>query len=116
MNKDNLIICNIKVGGQSISLHDKYGRPRVSLIVPSFSSIDLLQSLGRIHRAGSKSPALQRIIYCSNTCEEVISRRLNSKIEFLSKINDDDLSRTGIIKYEEMDKELINSFKKKYNL
>lgn len=91
-NETKLIISTIASGGQSISLHDIHGdHPRVSLISPSFSSLDLEQVLGRIFRAGSKTPALQRIITCANTCEEVIRDRLNNKFRFTAKINDDDL-------------------------
>jgi superfamily II DNA or RNA helicase len=91
-NKINLLICIMTVGGQSISLHDiKGGHPRVSIISPSFSSIDLLQALGRIHRAGAKSKALQRIIFCANTCEEMICKKLNEKLIFDKKINDSDM-------------------------
>jgi len=89
-NETNLIICNIKLG-IGINLHDLHGVPRVSLFSPSFSSIDLKQSLGRIYRAGSCSPALQRIILCKDTYEDVIYDKLKSKMEFTSKINDDDL-------------------------
>lgn len=90
-NKSNIIISNMKAGGEAISLHDKYGKPRVSIISPSFSSIQLTQVLGRISRAGAKTPALQRIIYCANTCEEAICTRIKEKLKFTAKINDSDL-------------------------
>ena len=91
-NKRRVIISNICAGGQSINLHDKYGNhPRVSLIVPSYSSIQLIQALGRIHRAGSKTPCTQRIIFCSGTMEEHIVKKLKEKINNLSSINDNDL-------------------------
>ena len=89
-NESKIIICNIAIS-QGISLHDLYGVPRVSLVSPSFSATQLIQALGRICRAGSKTPALQRIIYCANTCEEIICNRIKSKLEFLSKLNDNDL-------------------------
>jgi hypothetical protein len=64
-NKSRLMIAQIRAGGVGISLHDIHGEhPRVALIVPTWSPIDLKQSLGRIYRAGSKTPAVQRIIYC----------------------------------------------------
>ena len=51
-----------QAGGTGLSLHDVNGEhPRVSLISPSFSAIDLKQALGRIHRAGAKSPAVQKL-------------------------------------------------------
>lgn len=90
-NKESIIICNIKSGGESISLHDLHGRPRVSIISPSFSSIELIQSLGRIYRSGALSPALQRIIFCANTCEESICQRIKDKLDFITQITDDDL-------------------------
>ena len=92
-NKERVIICNMAAGGQSINLHDEIGDfPRVSLIVPSYSSTQLVQALGRIHRAGSKSPATQRIIFCSGTVEEHICKRLKDKVNNLSSFNDNDLN------------------------
>lgn len=92
-NLERIIICNIAAGGQSINLHDETGNyPRVTLIVPSFSSTQLIQALGRIHRAGSKSVATQRIIFCSGTIEEHISKRLKDKVNNLSSFNDNDLN------------------------
>lgn len=92
-NKNRVIICMIQAGGVSISLHDLTGKyPRVSLISPSYSSIALTQALGRIYRTGVKSPCLQRIIFCANTCEENICDILRTKLEFMSKLTDDDLS------------------------
>ena len=91
-NKEKIIICNIQAGGQSINLHDELGgHPRVSLIVPSYSSTQLIQALGRINRAGSKSPSTQRIIFCSGTVEDHIAKKLKEKIKNLSSLNDTDL-------------------------
>lgn len=91
-NTNRLLLSNIKVGGLGISLHDEHGGfPRVSLISPCFSAISLTQALGRIHRSGSKSPALQRVVYCADTCEEVICNRVNEKLKFTAKLNDNDL-------------------------
>tara|TARA_B110000037_G_C17071346_1_gene486005 strand:- start:33 stop:1409 length:1377 start_codon:yes stop_codon:yes gene_type:complete len=91
-NKKKIIICNIHAGGQSINLHDIHGNhPRVSLIIPSYSSTQLIQALGRIHRASSKTPAIQKIIFCSGTIEDHINERLGTKIKHLKEINDNDL-------------------------
>lgn len=89
-NKTNIIICNTHMA-EGISLHDLYGKPRVSLISPPLSSTALVQIFGRISRVESKTPALQRVIYCADTCEEVICNRLREKLKFLSKLNDNDL-------------------------
>jgi len=92
-NKERIIICNIRAGGQSINLHDIHGgHPRVSLIIPSYSSTQLIQALGRIYRAGSKTPATQKIIFCSGTIEDHINERLGKKMKYLKEINDNDLS------------------------
>lgn len=90
-NETNLIICNISII-EGISLHDTIGNfPRVSLISPSFSSNQLIQSIGRIYRADTKSHCLQRIIFCANTVEEIICNKVKEKLKFLSKLNDNDL-------------------------
>lgn len=90
-NKSRVIVCTVQAGSEGISLHDKYGVPRVSIISPPFSSVDLTQALGRIYRAGSLSPAVQRIVYCAGTCEEAVCRKVKNKIKFTADINDCDL-------------------------
>lgn len=91
LNREHIIACNIKAGGQGVSLHDVNGRPRVSLISPTFSSIDMKQALGRIYRSGSLSPALQRIIYCAGTVEEIVCAKVGEKLKFMNQLTDDDL-------------------------
>ncbi len=96
-NKTNIIIINIKAGGIGISLHDIYGgHPRISLISPPWSSLDLIQALGRIHRAGGKTKSLQRIIYTANTIEEKIADKLKIKLNNVNSINNGDLDLTNI--------------------
>lgn len=96
-NKTNIIICNIKAGSVGVSLHDLDGKhPRASLISPTWSSIDLQQALGRIHRAGGKSKSLQRIVYVADTIEEKIAEKLENKLKDINTINNGDLDLTGI--------------------
>lgn len=90
-NKSNIIIATIQSGGVGISLHDLYGVPRMSLISPSWSAIDIKQALGRIHRAGSKTKCIQKIVYCAKTYEEKICNIIKTKLRNLSGINDGDL-------------------------
>lgn len=90
-NKVKVIVCIMQAGGIGISLHDLYGRQRMSIISPNYNATELVQCLGRIHRAGSKSPALQRIVYIAKSCEEEICKKLSEKMNVLSKINGDDL-------------------------
>ena len=97
-NKERVIICNIKAGSVGLSLHDvQGGHPRVSLISPTWSSIDLTQALGRIHRAGGKSKSLQRIVYVANTVEERIADKVQKKIKDINTINNGDLDLTNIV-------------------
>lgn len=96
-NKEKIIICNIKAGSVGVSLHDIHGgHPRVSLISPTWNSIDLVQSLGRIHRANGKSKSLQRIIYTANTIEEKIADKLQKKLKDLNRLNNGDVDLTNI--------------------
>jgi superfamily II DNA or RNA helicase len=89
-DEQRLIICNIRVDG--ISLHDLNGKyKRVSFISPNFSSSQLIQSLGRIHRIGGKSPCLQKIVFCSDTYEERICERIKEKLEFIEKFTGNEL-------------------------
>ena len=97
-NKSRVILVNIKAGGVGISLHDKNGNhPRVSLISPTWSSVDLIQALGRIHRAGGKSKSLQRILYVANTVEEKIADKIQQKVANINTINNGDLDLTNIV-------------------
>lgn len=91
-NKSKIIICITQAGGVGISLHDIHGgHPRMSVISPTWSGQDTQQVLGRIHRAGSKSPALQRIVFVSGTYEETICQLIQKKLTNISAINDRDL-------------------------
>ena len=97
-NEVRMIMCMIQAGGTTISLHDVSGRfPRVSIISPSYSRIELIQALGRIYRSGCKSPCLQKVIYCANTCEEDIARVLTMKKETLDMLTDEELDMSQYI-------------------
>lgn len=95
-NKTNIIVCNIKIS-TGISLHDIHGgHPRASIISPTWNAIDLVQALGRIHRAGGKSKSLQRIVYTANTIEEKIADKLKEKISDITTINNGDLDMSKL--------------------
>jgi superfamily II DNA or RNA helicase len=90
-NKKTIILLNIKAGSAGISLHDLLGsHQRVSIISPTWSAQDFIQSLGRIHRAGGKTDAIQKVVFCEGTIEEFICDTLKYKLEHLSKFNDGD--------------------------
>lgn len=92
-NTNHLILLTMQSGRESISLHDQHGgHPRVSLISPSWSAQDLVQALGRIHRAEGKTTCLQYLVYCNGTIEDRICEIIQRKIETINLINDGDLS------------------------
>ena len=91
-NRARIILCNIHAGGVGISLHDLHGaHPRVSIISPTWSAQDFVQCLGRIDRAGAKTGAVQKIIFCAGTVEKRICKVLLGKLDNLSLLNDGDL-------------------------
>ncbi len=117
-DRSRLMIANIRAGGVGLNLHDLHGNhPRVSLISPSWSSIEFKQVLGRIYRADAKTDAVQRIIYCKGGAkkapgrsqndttfngkkgkvgvEELIAENVNKKlrtIEWINNGNEEDLT------------------------
>ena len=87
--RERICICNIKCGGTGISLNDTYGNfPRVSIISPTWSAQDLIQVLGRIYRAKTKSKVLQRIIFCKDTIEDSVCEMIKDKVANIAFIND----------------------------
>jgi len=104
-NKDKVIICITTAGGCGISLDDSQGgHPRMSIISPTWSGQDTQQVLGRIHRANSKSPAVQKIVYCAKSYEEQICALIKKKLINISAINDGDLvgPKIQVEKYNEV--------------
>ncbi len=91
-DKQRIILVNVKAGGAGLSLHDLNGQySRMSLISPTPSAVDLRQALGRIHRDGAKSKALQKIVFVANTEEELTCEKVKLKLEKLDTINDGDV-------------------------
>lgn len=92
-NKSRVILANIQAGGVGISLHDTDGGfPRVALLCPTYTAVDLKQALGRCHRAGGKSPVIQRLIYASGTVEEKVCQKVAAKLNNIELVNDDEVS------------------------
>jgi len=112
-NKKKIIIAMQQAGGVGISLHDIHGNhPRMSIISPSWAGYELRQTLGRIHRAGSKTPALQKIVYVAKTYEEELCKIIKIKLRNIDALNDGDLDEyeLNINHYEEIGaKEIINN-------
>jgi len=84
-----VIIANIQAGGVGVSLHDLHGNhPRLALISPTWSAVDLRQTLGRVHRAGGQSKSLQRLVYAAGTVEEQVAATVEAKLIDLDTLND----------------------------
>lgn len=91
-DKSHFIVANIQAGGVGVSLHDINGvRPRYSLISPTWNAKDLVQTLGRIDRAGSKTSSLQRLLFAAGTVEETVAHRVRQKVNNLDTLHDSDL-------------------------
>jgi len=91
-DKNRLMIANLAAGNLGISLHDLNGKfPRSSLLVPSFSAINLQQGLGRIPRQGGKTKCVQRIVFSAGTIEERAAEKVQYRLDNLSTFNDGDL-------------------------
>ena len=87
-DKTRILAVNIAAGGTGLSLHDTQGKyPRVSLISPSFSAKNHLQVLGRIHRNGAKSDALQKILVAANSIEENVMKSIDKKLKNLEALH-----------------------------
>ena len=92
-NEAQVCVCMIQAGGTGLSLHDEDGgHPRVSLISPTFSAIELRQALGRVHRASGKSKSIQKIVFAANTVEDRVCRAIRRKLDNLDMINDGELT------------------------
>ena len=92
-DKARVIVSTIDSGGAGISLHDVTGvHPRLALICPTWRAVTLRQSLGRVHRAGGRSKALQKLVYAAGTIEETVADRVRGKLNQIDLINDADLA------------------------
>ena len=93
---DTKRICLVMIaaGAAGVSLHDLIGNyPRHTLINPSFSAINILQSLGRCYRANGKTPVIQRFFFANGvTIEERMRQRVDLRLTNLDSLNDGDLS------------------------
>lgn len=86
-----LLICNIKVGGVGISLHDLDGSyPRTMFISPDHNVTDIFQATGRINRVGGQSDSRIRIVYANiKICERSILNSIARKMKTIKETLDD---------------------------
>jgi len=87
-DEEHILVINTAAGGTGISLHDTNGnRQRISLISPTFNVKDHLQALGRIHRNGAKSDAIQKVLVASDSIEEHVMRVVEQKSDNLNTLH-----------------------------
>lgn len=99
-DRSRVIVISLQAGGAGLSLHDLHGNhPRLALISPSYSAIDLKQALGRVHRAGAKSKSFQRIVFAADTIEEEICRSVREKLVNIDTLNDGALAPPSILRH-----------------
>ena len=88
-----IMIANLAAGNAGVSLHDLNGNfARGSIISPSYSAINLLQALGRIHRAEGKTTCIQKVMFAAGTIEVEACKRVQCKLNNLECLNDGDLT------------------------
>lgn len=91
-NEEPVILVNVMSGGGGLSLHDVHGEhPRLSLISPSHSPVNMRQAIGRVWRDDAKTKAIQKLVCVANTVEENVYRNVINKLNNLDMINDGDL-------------------------
>lgn len=75
-DRTRVIVVSAAAGGTGVSLHDRRGEfPRATLISPTFSVQTYKQVLGRAHRAGMKTPVLQKILIAAGSIEEYVHEK-----------------------------------------
>ena len=97
-DKTRIVFVSLQAGGAGISLHDQFNGefPRLALISPSYSVIDLKQALGRCHRAGAKTKSFASVVFAANTIEEEICNSMRNKLSNLEVLNDGELQPAGL--------------------
>jgi len=99
-DRKRICIVNIQAGGVGVSLHDLNGKhPRHSILCPTWSAINMLQSLGRCARAEAKTAVVQKVLFASQTIEETICKRVKDKLSCLEALNDGDLDFSLSLKF-----------------
>jgi hypothetical protein len=93
LNEEQVILVNVQSGGGGLSLHDLHGgHPRMSLISPSYSAVNMRQAIGRIWRDDAKTKAVQKLVCVAHTVEETVYHNVIKKLNNLDLLNDGDLA------------------------
>jgi len=73
-----------------VGCHDQRGQyPRTSLLMPGFNPVNVVQFLGRVHRATGRSKSLQKVLFAAGCpTEERKAERLTERLRGMSILND----------------------------
>jgi SNF2 family DNA or RNA helicase len=96
------IVATLQAGGVGVNLQDLWGRSRVAILCPGYDSRLTLQALGRLPRAGSKSMALQYIVFAAGTVEVEVLEVCRENLAGINQFNDGDFvppSLRGLMDY-----------------
>lgn len=94
---DRRLVANSAAGGICISLHDTVGdSPRLGLVSPCSSAVNIAQVFGRLPRIGAKSKSLYRVILAAGTREVNTHRRLVTRLNQQDAFNDGDLLASNL--------------------
>ena len=98
-NDARLLLLTIQAGGVGLSLGDELGdHPRIAFHSLPIDTVSLVQLLGRIHRADSKTKSVNRIILVDGVAvEKKVFGILNRKIGNLSALQGDDLDLSRLM-------------------
>ena len=94
-----VVICQIETGGVGISLHDVRGqRPRVALFSPPLRASVLIQALGRVYRAGVRTPVVQKMVYLADVpYERRLAEIMRGRLEHLAQMGEQsDLAEVAV--------------------
>jgi hypothetical protein len=88
-----VVAANLATAGEGLDgLQDLRGEfPRLTLISPGFSAVQIKQALGRVHRANAKTKSIQRIVFAAGTVEERACEAVRAKLANMAVLNDGDL-------------------------
>jgi superfamily II DNA or RNA helicase len=87
-DQSNILLINAATGGTGISLHDTIGnRQRYSFISPSFNAKEFVQVLGRIHRNGAMTDAVQKMLVTNGSIENYVMDRVLEKIKRMETLH-----------------------------
>ena len=89
-----IVAVNLATAGEGLDgLQDLRGEfPRLTLISPGFSAVQIKQALGRVHRANAKTKSIQRIVFAAGTVEEQACEAVRAKLANMALLNDGDLN------------------------